>query len=197
MAALRRDAKQGRAMPQAMSGAWRGCGWRDRRRRTATPIQGIPRFPCDANRRARLHPFRIAWPHGLAGAAAGSPWDHQIEGGNDRVAPSCERSAHHPIHAWQKHLVHQPEPIGTLAHFVVGRRRWLPEIVVGVVMRDRKSIGQCAAEAADARAGRSRDVNAAAFHGAGLTFIALTACAGRARRRAPDGSVFPGGNPAC
>src|ERR1700694_1158700 len=69
--------------------------------------------------------------------------------------------------------------------------------IVGVVMRDGQGIGQCAAEARDAGSRSSHDGNAAAFHGADSNPPALTACAGRARRRAPDGSVLPAGNPAC
>src|SRR6202142_970237 len=42
-----------------------------------------------------------------------------------------------------------------------------------------------AAKAGDARARRSHEVNARAFHGAGSRPTAPTACAGRARRRAP------------
>src|ERR1700730_778533 len=40
------------------------------------------------------------------------------------------------------------------------------------------------------------DVNAATLHGAGLKPTVPTACAGRARRRAPDGSAPPADNPA-
>jgi hypothetical protein len=51
-----------------------------------------------------------------------------------------------------KNLMCQLQPVGTLALLPIGRYRRLPEIVVGIVMREGQRIRQRAAEAGDAGA---------------------------------------------
>src|ERR1700692_1886030 len=76
---------------------------------------------------------------------------HQIEVPRDVVTPALERSAQHPVRAWQENFLHQPETFDTVALPLIRRHRRLPEIVVGVVMRDGEGVGP---GAAGARGGR-------------------------------------------
>jgi hypothetical protein len=134
-------------------------------RRPLDEVFGLLMTPSSRHDRVGAEVPRFAGAQPLQANVFPSVQEHnQIEMRDDRVAPAVERSTEHPVRAAQKHVAHQPQAIGDLALVTVGRRRRLPEIIVRVVMRDGECIGHGAAEAGDARARSSHDMNAPGFH---------------------------------
>lgn len=60
--------------------------------------------------------------------------------------------------------MHEPNAVGDRAHFSVRRLGWQPEIVIGIVMRQREGTGQRSAETGDAGSRRAGYVDTRCLH---------------------------------
>ena len=151
------ETQTGQGSSRARLHASPNSGPPDRRPRNATPNRRNLRCRDGASRREPPHRCRSAGPRGaqtlqanFSGASRGISPDRSPERSSS-PQPSSDPLSTQSARGRKTSCISRRRSIRS-RFLLIRRRRRLPEIIVGVVMRDGEGVGQGAAEARDARA---------------------------------------------